>query len=149
MSRQEREEKRGQKRQCLSFSLFSMSLTAAHAHLFRPSQRGHGLSSYKLLRVAVPSKLRVSLHAWRLPRRFKNASTHGEILSNSDKAGIVKVVFKWDTKLSACQSSHALPSLACVTGFAGVPCFRNFRARGRDEFFRTYSRWAPITFDTL
>ena len=32
------------------------------------------LSSDKLLRVAVPSQLRVSLHSWRLLRRFKNAS---------------------------------------------------------------------------
>ena len=34
----------------------------------------HRLSSDKLIRLAVPSQLRVSLHAWRLPRRFKNAS---------------------------------------------------------------------------
>ena len=34
-----------------------------------------GQSSDKPLRVAVPSQLRVSLHAWPLPRRFKNAST--------------------------------------------------------------------------
>ena len=34
----------------------------------------HRLSSDTLLRSAVPSQLRVSLHAWRLPRRFKNAS---------------------------------------------------------------------------
>ena len=34
----------------------------------------HGPSSDKLLRVAVASQLRVSLHAWRLPRRFKNES---------------------------------------------------------------------------
>ena len=34
----------------------------------------HRLSSDELLRVAVPSQLRVSLHAWQLPRRFKNAS---------------------------------------------------------------------------
>ena len=41
-----------------------------------PSEVGalFSASSDKLLRVAVPGQLRVSLHAWRLPRRFKNAS---------------------------------------------------------------------------
>ena len=34
----------------------------------------HVDSSDELSRVAVPSQLRVSLHAWRLPRRFKTAS---------------------------------------------------------------------------
>ena len=34
----------------------------------------HGQSSDKLLRVAVPSQLLASLHAWRLSRRFKNVS---------------------------------------------------------------------------
>ena len=43
------------------------------------------LSSVKLLRVAVPSQLRVSLHAWPLPWRFKNALTHDENLSQSDR----------------------------------------------------------------
>ena len=34
----------------------------------------HRLSCDKLIRVVVPSQLRVSLHAWRFSRRFQNAS---------------------------------------------------------------------------
>ena len=62
---------------------------------------------------------------------------------------VANALFDMDTKLRACQSSHVLPSLACVGGFAGVPCFRIFRDRRGDKFLRKYSRWAPITFDTL
>ena len=57
------------------FSAFFCSLEFSrdrHCHGTRKCP--HRLSSEKLLRVAVPSQLRVSLHAWRLLRRFKNAS---------------------------------------------------------------------------
>ena len=72
------------------------------------------------------SQRRVSLHEWRLPRRFKNASTHVENLSQSDETDVANALFNMDTKLGAFQSSHVLPSLTYFTGFAGVPCFRNF-----------------------
>ena len=108
-----------------------------HCHGTR--KRPHRLSSDKLLRVAVPSQLRVNLHAWRIRRRFKNALTHVENLSQSDKTDVANALLNMDTKLGACQSSHALSSLACVRGFAGVPCLRIFRARGGDEFLRMCS----------
>ena len=78
-----------------------------------------------------------------------NALTHVENLSQSDKKEVANGLFNMDTKLSACQSSHVLPPSAYFTGFAGVQCFRKISARGGDEFLRMYSRWAPITFDTV
>ena len=81
------------------------------------------------------------------PSRMRQ--THVESLSQSDKTDVANALFNMDTKLDACQSSHVVLSLACVRGFAGVPCFRFFRARDGDEFLRMYSRRAPITFDAF
>ena len=135
----------------LLFGIFCSFEFSRDRHSHGTRKCPHRLSSDKLLRVAVPSQLRVSLHAWRLPRRNKNASTHVENLSQSDKTDIANALFNMDTKLGACQSPHVLPSLANVCGFAGVPCFRIFRTRGRDGFFLCgmYSRSAPIAFETL
>ena len=70
--------------------------------------------------------------------------------SQSDKTDVANALFNTDTKLGVCQSSHVLPSLAYFTGFAGVQMFfLMFPARGGDKFLRKYSRWAPITFETL
>ena len=63
------------------FSSFFCSLDfSSHWQCHGTFQCPHRLSSDELLRVAVPGQLRGSSHAWRLLRRFRNASTHVENL---------------------------------------------------------------------
>ena len=89
---------------------------------------------------------RLSGKSARPHQRIGNASTRVGNLSQSDKTDVANARFNMDTKLGACQSPRVLSALARVTGFAGVPRFRIFRARGGDEFLRMCSRWATITF---
>ena len=56
------------------FSIFCSFEFSRDRQCYGTRKCPHRLSSDELLRVAVPSQSRVSLHAWRLPRRFKNAS---------------------------------------------------------------------------
>ena len=57
-----------------SFRIFGSFELSRDRHCHGTRKCPHGLSSDKLLHVAAPSQLRVSLHAWRLPRCFKSAS---------------------------------------------------------------------------
>ena len=56
------------------FGIFCSFGFSRDRHCHGTGKCPHRLSSDELLRVAVPSQLRVSLHAWRLPGRFKTAS---------------------------------------------------------------------------
>ena len=56
------------------FRFFCSFEFSRERHFHGTGKCPHTLSSDKLVRVVVPSQLRVNLHASRLPRRFENAS---------------------------------------------------------------------------
>ena len=82
-------------------------------------------------------------------QRFKNASTHVENLSQSDKTDVANALFQHGQQTRCLPVLARAPVLGIFYRLCWSSMFQNFCARGGDAFLRMYSRWAPITFDTL
>ena len=76
--------------------------------------------------------------------------THVENLSQSDKTNISNAMFMNNTNLVGCQSSYVLPPLSLFVRFCWkLEFFEFFGLEVVMSFSRKYSRWGPITLNTL